>query len=135
MNIDRDELLALAERLSDVDDAEAQRVAAALKQLAEAKRGRPQDPADVRAVRKVVRAWTSNSLYAGTYPAPEGDEVRVRAAKGNRTEADAIAAEFLGVSSAAVASARRGIISDKATVHLEADELMALLRLRFTGRI
>ncbi len=141
MEIDRDKILALAERLLDVDDAEAQRVAVALKRLAQPKRGRSAAPADARALRKVVRAWTSDALYCGAYPAPEGDEVRVRAAKGNRTEADALAAEFLEVSVSSIAHSRGQLSAPlrtagaPTTVRLKPDELMALLRLRFTGRI
>jgi hypothetical protein len=101
-NVPRRELLHLAERLRAGEDPE--RIAEELEQLAakppRQPPGRPKDPPAERAFRRLKRAVVSDAIYRGTFPEnlyPADLALTVRHAKGKRAEADAVAAEILGL--------------------------------------
>lgn len=130
----RQEKRELAALLRTLDTPEAR---AAAEQL-ERGPGRPARPPEERAWSKIKRVLVAEALYHGTFPAhllPESYEALAAAAKGSRTEAQALAGELLGVSASTVESARRGRLDSEATLHLKPDELAALVRIIATGKL
>jgi len=106
-----DELKRLADRLRAGDDP--QRVADELDRLAANPKprqpGRPKDPPTRRAYQRAKRQIVSEAAYQGILPSSlYGPDLalRVKRAKGSRTEADAVAAEILGVSVRTIQAAR-----------------------------
>jgi hypothetical protein len=96
------ELLRLAQRLRAREDPE--RIAEELErlagELAGRPRGRPKDPPAERAFRRLKRAVVSDAIYRGTFPEelyPADLALTVKLAKGKRENADAAAAEILGL--------------------------------------
>ena len=102
--LNREELLSLAERLRTGESLSAEErefVAGELVRLAELKRGpgRPKDSPLKRALRRRERRGVADAIYHGTLPPnfyPPDLDLNVKQAKGNRTEADRLAAEILG---------------------------------------
>jgi hypothetical protein len=105
------DLKRLADRLRAGDDAkrvadELDRLAA---NLAPRQPGRPKDPPAKRAYQRAKRQIVAEAVYQGTLPPSlYGPDLalRVSQAEGSRTEADAVAAEILGVSVRSIQAAR-----------------------------
>lgn len=112
------ELKRLAARLRAGDDPK--RVADELDRLAAKPRprqpGRPKDQPAKRAYQRAKRQIVAEAVYQGTLPPSLYGldlALRVSRAEGKRTEADAVAAEILGVSVRTIQAARESRPMDR----------------------
>jgi hypothetical protein len=102
----RAKLLRIAERLRAGEDRD--RIASELESMARGP-GRPKDPPAERGLRRYKRVIFAQAIYEGVLPAdlyPASLDLAVRNARNSQTEADAVAAEILGVSLRAIQAAR-----------------------------
>jgi|SRR3954465_11624555 len=114
MRVTSRDLLSLADRLEAGEDPKS--IAAELRRIAR-RPGRPKERPLERGLRKLKSREVADDIFEGTLPqseCPPEFALAVKQAKGNRTEADAVAADILGkghsVRSIQTARQRRPIV-------------------------
>jgi hypothetical protein len=131
-----DKLYRLAQRLRAGEDPE--RIADEIESLTTELRGRPpgrpKAPPGERGLQRCKRVFVADAIYQGDFPAtlyPAALDLTVRHAKGKRAEADAAAAQILGVSLRTIQAAR---VSNRRMTREQFEEFLAVMRLAHLAR-